>query len=245
MSSNTPFTSITEMEMDPNVKPFLSNITNPKEIVALRNMITQPKNSNIDVVLKFQEKFQKGELKGMSPGELNEAVASMNKTDRTRATKMWEKYNSPQTTDQERSMMNNMTSVLNKQLQAVGYVKSVDGRFSNKDKKKMTESFNELIDQMDNFKTLSYDQQVKYVQDFANKKKKDGAFAADDDDDSGPIAKFKGFFTSPKPTAKEVAPPEKPNDADVKMKAIKLYIQKNKRTPNPTELNEFIEKEKL
>lgn len=238
MNSTNKFNAVIDMENDPMIAPLLPNMT-VKQKTALINMVIQPKESNKDTLIKFYETFQNGDLKGMEPDKFFASISGLNKTDATRARKLYEKFNSPQTTAEERSMMTNMGTQLTKQLQAVGYIKSIDGKYNNKDKKKITDANNELVDQMDKFSNLPYAEQVKYVQKFAADKKKSETFK----DDSG--GGFFGGFFAPKRQQNTLENVETLDDQVSKKSAIRLYIQKNKKSPSAQELEAFRKKEKL
>lgn len=249
-----PFLTVSQMENDPAVKPMLSLITNPKEIQALRNLIQQPKDSNVDVLMGFQSKFQSGELQGMTPEDFHLSTSGLNKSDKATATRLWMKYNSPATNDQQRSILRGMSSDLNNQLQAVGFVKLRNGRYNNADKVKLTEAFNELMQDSESFMNLNPIQIKEYVKKFAAGKAKDKAFSPseDDDDENAPAKPFSGFGTptTEKPktgieAARKYFKPikddeEKPTDKFSNLKNLeKEFELKFKRKPTKLELIKF------
>jgi len=237
-SSDKPFVSIYEMENDPNFKKTIRAL-NPTQRTALQRLVAAPKESNSEAVIKYHQALKDNKFSGMPVEDMVELKAGLNKKDGNTVEVLWKKYNSPKTTAEETRMMNNLTSKLDEQLQAVGYVKKVNGFYSNVDQMKITDATNELVAEMDRFPpNMRYDDQIKYLQGFASAKAKGEVFKPTNEAPATP----------PPPATSGKSPFDNTqtlNDRDRRANAVRLFFRANKRGPNPGELEDFIKKEKL
>lgn len=246
MNSKNPYANSFDLENDPVIRKEMDKMT-PAQIQSLKKMIKAPDTSNITVKNKFYTSFANGELKGMSPETLNESIAGMNKSDRTKAETLWKKYNAPETTAEEVRMMNNVSSKLVPQLQAVGYVKRNSfNKYSNADQIKITQAQDELIAEMEKLpSTASYKDQLEFIKQFAATKKKQDTFKSD----SGwfSFGGSSGSTEKPKTTESPFTNTKMIDDRERKINATRQFFREKKRSPNPgtNELQEYMEQKGL
>jgi len=158
---------------DPTIKPELDKMT-PSQLKSLKQLVVAPKDSNPINRNKAFTSFYNGEFKGMEQAIFNEMLVGLNKQDRNRLEKLYQKYNSPLTTPEEIRQMNDLGSNLTKQLQAVGYVSKQQNfnSYSNREQIKITQAQNELMDELGNLPSnMSIADRNKYLQNFAARKK--------------------------------------------------------------------------
>jgi len=173
MGSSSPYRSEYEMMTDPTIKPELDKMT-PSQLKSLKQLVVAPKDSNPINRNKAFTSFYNGEFKGMEQATFNEMLVGLNKQDRNRLEKLYQKYNSPLTTPEEIRQMNDLGSNLTKQLQAVGYVSKQQNfnSYSNREQIKITQAQNELMTELGNLPSnMSIADRNKYLQNFAARKK--------------------------------------------------------------------------
>ncbi len=173
MGSSSPYRSEYEMMTDPTIKPELDKMT-PSQLKSLKQLVVAPKDSNPINRNKAFTSFYNGEFKGMELATFNEMLVGLNKQDRNRLEKLYQKYNSPLTTPEEIRQMNDLGSNLTKQLQAVGYVSKQQNftSYSNHEQIKITQAQNQLMDELGNLPSnMSINDRNKYLQNFAARKK--------------------------------------------------------------------------
>lgn len=173
MNSADPYANVMAMEEDPNLKDLLPKITSPSAYKGLRQMVQQPKDSNPVSRNKAFVSFYNDEFKGMVPEKFNELLIGLNKEDRNKFEKLYQKYNSPLTTQEEIKQMNALGKDLIPQLQLAGYVsKKTDfNAYSNTEQKKIIAAQNEFLDEMNNLPiNMTYQMRLDYLKKFASKK---------------------------------------------------------------------------
>ena len=238
----TAFNSAWEMEQDPKIAPFLDNLT-AKQRKDLVNMVVQPKESNPETRIKFYEALQNDELKNMSPDKFFQSISGLNKSERAKATKIYEKFTSPQTPAEEARGMRSMMSDLKRNLDLSGYIK-VDkfGKIPSEDHRhKLSEAYNELADVMDKLPaTMSYTDRIKEVKKFTAEKTKAQIFKQDSGGFFGLSAPKSGDATLGNVQTKSAGKASRAS-------AIRMYLQENEtdKTPTTKELDEFIKRKGL
>jgi len=173
MGSSSPYRSEYEMMTDPTIKPELDKMT-PSQLKSLKQLVVAPKDSNPINRNKAFTSFYNGEFKGMEQATFNEMLVGLNKQDRNRLEKLYQKYNSPLTTPEEIRQMNDLGANLTKQLQQVGYVSKQQNfnSYSNREQIKITQAQNELMTELGNLPSnMSIADRNKYLQNFAARKK--------------------------------------------------------------------------
>lgn len=173
MGSSSPYRNEYEMMTDPIIKPEIDKMT-PAQLKSLKQLVVAPKDSNPVNRNKAFTSFYNGEFKGMEQATFNEMLVGLDKQDRNRLEKLYQKYNSPLTTPEEIRQMNDLGSNLTKQLQQVGYVSKQQNfnSYSNREQIKITQAQNELMTELGNLPSnMSLIDRNKYLQNFAARKK--------------------------------------------------------------------------
>lgn len=223
MQSDSPFTTVDQMESDPTVKRLLGYM-NPKQRMALQSMVTQPKESDQEALGKAYQKLNAGEFRGLSYEDLQQDLAGLNKADRNKMTTKWSNLNS-ETGAEENQKIKSANSMLMKSLIVNNYVKHNQfGKFDNKNESKLYKAQQELTDALEDRGPMTQKELQDFVVKFAASKKADTAF---DVEEAAP-KRFKGTvdLSGKKKTA------EKVYDMDAKKKATVDFIKEKGRSPN-------------
>lgn len=248
-NSGQPFTDVNDMLSNPSIKRVWDNIQDPKKKMALEHLVDAPKESDHTQLNKaynvLYENADAGgtSLRGMSPGDFNQLMAGLNKSDRNIFEKNWRNVNS-QTPGEQNQMVKNMGSQLTKELQTLGYVKKNDfGKYSNADQVKLNQANDELVASLDKLpQNLSLKEQNAYVQKLAATKKSGEVFNPSAAVDR---PKFQGTIKPVgQPTTTSVAGVIPPVDlVEQKKNAMKSFYKEFKRWPDPvTELPQYMKK---
>lgn len=224
------FVDVNEMENDPVVKRLLGtdNIKDPKQLEALRHMVTQPKESDPDAKNEAYRVMFNGGLKGMAPEEFNQLISGLNKEDRNKIESKWQRFNT-QTSSEENRMTKNMGSQLTKELQTLGYVKKNEfGKYNNKDQIKLNLANDELINAMDDMPPgLTQKEQNLWVQKFAADKVKGEVFKPPEFEVSKKfLGKPENAKNTPKPDVSETPGVVDKTDLATKTKASQEFKKK-------------------
>lgn len=247
MNSYLPYKNLTEMQLDPSLAGFLPKITNPRQLKALNSLVSAPKESSSESLIKFNQAFMDGELRGMSPTKFLEYKAGMSKADQKVAEREWRKFNAPETTAQEAVSLSRMAKNLQAQLIENGYIqRNSYGKIIGENEKKYIEAFNEFKDALvDLPPNMTNTERDKFVREFAAKKIKEKAF-----NNSGfNFGSLFGGQTQPK--KQEVTNPfknvETLNDRKRNQDIFSQFKKEKGRAPKPgsNELQDFIKEKGL
>lgn len=239
--SGDAFVDVNEMEKDPTIKRLLDGVKDPKQLEALRRMVTSPKESDPDAKNEAYRAMFNGELKGMAPEDFNLLISGLNKEDRSKIETKWRSFNT-QSPSEESRMTKNMGSQLIKELQTLGYVKKNEfGKYNNKDQIKLNQANDELINALDDMPPgLSQKDQSAWVQKFAADKVKGEVFKPPTP--SAPRKFLEPANKKAEPDTSTVPGAVNTNDVEAKKKAMQAFNKANGRWPdlNTQELQNFI-----
>lgn len=226
-----PFQDEVQMMDDPEIKRLWINITDAKQKMALQHMVNQPKDSNQDVKNDAFSMLFEGKFQGMPPEQFNEAVAGLNKSDRTMFESEYRKINT-QTGGEQNQQLKWMGSQLEKELQTIKYIKKDQyGKYAPNDRIKLNEASSELIIAMDKFPpNASFKEKQEWIKQFAVQKIKEKG-----ETPPPPEPKFKGDTS--KPDTSGVKGPKVDQDQLKKnQEVLRQYYAKYQRWPNKEEL---------
>lgn len=237
MNSNNPYFGIADLENDPTYKKTWDNLS-AKQKKAVTQMIEAPKKTNPDAQVKIQGLIfgqdPNYDLETITPQKFNEEfLVGLSDSDRKRYTRMYENLRQ-QSSGEQRAMHKRAGELLKDQLILNGFVEENDyGRLDQRDKKKLIEANNALIDHMSSqYGTWSDKQLFDYVREYSAKVKKREIF--------NPQRKnvFRPSTTSATPTQNETR--RNTND-DVMLNAREMrnyalkFRQQNGYFPSPSD----------
>lgn len=230
-----PITTMTQLKSNDLYRNQIDSIKDPKYKETIMQMVEQPKmtsNASRENMqdLIFGNRADGKTMLGMSPTDFSHELNGMNKSDRTYYTKMYNDMNN-ETGHETSQRYKAVGNAVKEELILFGYVKKNQfNQIAGDQEKKLYAAQDEIIQDMGKMQNrpMTPVEIREYARAFAKSKAEKSAFQYE------PPARFQSKPTTLPPTDPVVK-------GKTRSEWNKVYMQQNKKTATPDQLNQFIQ----
>ena len=228
MTSSQPFTSLYELEQDPEYKRLINRVTDAKQRAALQAMVEQPNESDPEAYGALMDDLVNGQFYGMTYEELALKKVGLSKSDAKYFDKELVRHNT-ESEGAERAKVNFIGSELSRQLNAAGILRYKNGKLTAASRRELNRLQTKVMVEADKLpKNMSVTEQSKWLREVVAEEIATSAKGA-----TG-AAKLKKLINKFNPFAEE----EKEEESPIPAPARPAGIKKGKRgaitQPSPT-----------
>jgi hypothetical protein len=176
---NGDYTTLTQLQSDPYYINMIGKIKNPKQVMAIEEMVVQPKNSRTESMAKVNDLFFSGQAKGMSTEDFTEQLTGLSKGDRSKAMTRYQNLHT-ETGAQESAKLKRAGDEFKKQALAMNLLREDDfNRVSGKEFDRMVGMQNQLMEHVESLGPNPSQKEVnEIVKEFTLAQAKGRAFKA-------------------------------------------------------------------